>query len=358
MASTAVPPELTFTGKVMLIPHTGRLISSVISRIFTAPFTSGAKANTYLKDIVFAALRTHLAYLTPAQEQWLNGNTEAVYLDLTKHAKFQPDTDVLPSGLKVHWLGTKTAKKVIVYFHGGGYVLAAGPGHLQWLFDLQNDLSKDHSVSAIVPSYTLAPHAQYPEQLKQGVECLNWLLNDLKKKPSDIILAGDSAGGNFALAVLSHVLHPHTDIAEVKLSEPLAGALLISPWSNIGTLDKVQHRNQGSDYVTPKAADRWASLFLGDKPVDNYNTPLHADSNWFSGLDSAVRDIFVWGGGGEVLIDSIDGLTKKLKEAHPRVQYFVQAGASHEDFIIDRTMGFKQKSESTKVIESWLAQIL
>lgn len=66
-----------------------------------------------------------------------------------------------------------------------------------------------------------------------------------------------------AMAVLSHLLHPHSDIPELKLPEPLAAALLISPWVNIGTKDDVVHRNQGSDYVTQAAADRWSSLFLG-----------------------------------------------------------------------------------------------
>lgn len=51
-------------------------------------------------------------------------------------------------------------------------------------------------------------------------------------------------------------------------------------------------------------------------------------------------------------------MTKKLQEVHPRVKYFVEPGASHEDFIIDKMLGYKDKSESTKVIESWLAQSL
>lgn len=185
MASTSVP-ELAWMGKLMLFPHTGRVLLSVLSRLITAPLTNGGKAKTFFKDIVFAALRTNLTYITPSQEQYLNATTESVYLDFAKKANFQPDTDVLPSGLKAHWLGPKTAEKIILYFHGGGYVLAAGPGHFQWPFDLQNDLSKDKTVSVVLPSYTLAPHAHYPEQMKQGVETLNWLLNDLKKRPSDV----------------------------------------------------------------------------------------------------------------------------------------------------------------------------
>ena len=133
----------------------------------------------------------------------MNGSTESEYLNFAKTKNFQPDTTVLSSGLKVHWLGSKTAEKVLVYFHGGtspcaprllgycllepgGYVLAATPGHLEFLYDLQNELSKTKSISVVVPSYTLAPHAQYPSQLREAAETLSWLLNDRNKKPSDV----------------------------------------------------------------------------------------------------------------------------------------------------------------------------
>lgn len=173
------------------------------------------------------------------------------------------------------------------------------------------------------------------------------------------------------------MLHPHPEVPQIKFSEPLAGAVLISPWVQFNPDEGSVKRNQNSDYVTPAAAKRWSSLFLGislthpgllfpftdlrrtgNKPLDNYNQPLNAEVDWFSGLDSKVKDIFIWGGGGEVLIDSIDAFTKKLQQAHPRVEYVVQPGASHEDFIINKLLGYKDKEEGTKVIESWVAQRL
>lgn len=129
--------------------------------------------------------------------------------------------------------------------------------------------------------YTLAPCGRYPLQLKQAAESLEWLLETQKRKPSDvsrrytldchsfakegqIVLAGDSAGGNLALALISHLLHPHPEIAsKITLSEPLAGAVLISPWTKFDTDDDSVKRNRTSDMVTATAADRWSSSFLG-----------------------------------------------------------------------------------------------
>ena len=89
--------------------------------------------------------------------------------------------------------------------------------------------------------------------------------------------------------------------------------------------------------------------------MDNYNQPILADLSWFNGLNLKVKDILVWGGGGEVLIDSIEAIGKKLKEASPSTELVVQPGAGHEDFLFDTLLGYKQKAEGTKLIESWLA---
>ena len=182
----ASSPEVTLTDKLMIVPIGARAIASALIRLITRPISGGAKANTYFKDVVFAALRTNLSLISVGTEQWINPSTESTYLDFAKKQGFQPDTDVLDSGLKVHWLGPKTAEKVLLFFHGGGYVLSCSPGHFAWLFDLQNELSKSHSISVVVPAYTLAPHGQYPTQLKQAAESLQWLLETQKKKPSDV----------------------------------------------------------------------------------------------------------------------------------------------------------------------------
>ena len=66
------------------------------------------------------------------------------------------------------------------------------------------------------------------------------------------------------MSLMSHLLHPSDEIpSKIKLSEPLAGGLLISPWVKFATDDASIERNQLSDMVTPKAAERWSSMYLG-----------------------------------------------------------------------------------------------
>lgn len=66
-----------------------------------------------------------------------------------------------------------------------------------------------------------------------------------------------------ATMLLLHQLHTHSATSKaLKLSEPLAGAVLISPWWKFKTDDDSVKRNAKSDIVTPEAANRWSSLFL------------------------------------------------------------------------------------------------
>lgn len=66
-----------------------------------------------------------------------------------------------------------------------------------------------------------------------------------------------------ATMLLLHLLHPNPAGSELRLNAPLAGAVLISPWWKFKSDDDSVERNATSDMVTPQAANRWSSLFLG-----------------------------------------------------------------------------------------------
>ncbi|KAK4969218.1 hypothetical protein LTR28_001390 [Elasticomyces elasticus] len=110
--------------------------------------------------------------------------------------------------------------------------------------------------------------------------------------------------------------------------------------------------------INAPAAEKWSRAFIGDEELDEYNQPSMAGDDWFAGLDNVVGDLLVWGGGGEVLIDSIDAMVQKLKRAFSKTEYVVEPHAAHEDFIIAVLLGYKDKQQGTVVIENWIAQRL
>ena len=115
----ASDPQVTLVDKLTLVPVAGRTIFSALYRLVTSPLSSGPKAKTYFKDVVYAALRTNLSIISVATEQWITAPSDSTYRDFAKSAKIEPDIETTSSGLKLCWLGPRTASKVLLYFHGG-----------------------------------------------------------------------------------------------------------------------------------------------------------------------------------------------------------------------------------------------
>jgi acetyl esterase/lipase len=84
-------------------------------------------------------------------------------------------------------------------------------------------------------AYILAPEGVNPTQLRQAAAALTHLIDETDRSPANIFVSGDSAGGNLGLSLLSHILHPHPDVQDVKLDAPLGGALRYSPWTGFNS---------------------------------------------------------------------------------------------------------------------------
>jgi acetyl esterase/lipase len=93
----------------------------------------------------------------------------------------------------------------------------------------------------------------------------------------------------------------------------------------------------------------------GPAPFDNYNQPVLAPADWFSGIDKLVKGILVWGGEQEVLIDSIDAIAKTLKSVSSNVEYVRSQGGAHVGWLSHKLLMISGKEESTQAIESWMA---
>jgi hypothetical protein len=103
--------------------------------------------------------------------------------------------------------------------------------------------------------------------------------------------------------------------------------------------------------------DRRARLtkLSGSAPFDNYNQPLLAPEDWFSGLDKLVKGVLIWGGEQEVLIDSIDAIAQRLKVSCSNTDYVRSQGGAHVGWLSHKLLMISGKEESTKAIESWMA---
>lgn len=160
-------------------------------------------------------------------------------------------------------------------------------------------------------TYTLTPHATYPTQLYEAVEALRYVIEDLGRSPRDIILVGDSAGGNLCLALVSHISHPSPDAPDLNITEPLKAAVLLSPWVSFRHDWPSMEHNKEKDIDRHEVTRRFAQAYLNERPTDFYTEAVDAPESWWEGAQ--VKQTLVLAGGDEVLLSPITTWVAKFR---------------------------------------------
>lgn len=255
------------------------------------------------------------------------------------------DIEALPDGTSsIMWIGDRTrAKKVVLFLHGGGYLLPLDVGHLEWC--LQTYVRAGHDlgveVAVAVLHYTLCPEGQYPLQLRQAADALGHIV-DGGLSPGDIIIGGDSCGGNLTVALMCHALHPHPGIRQIELSQPLAAAFTVSPWLSKRESGHAFDQNKYLDMVSRKIVHQSVTLTLRggsheaeEREGKGWAMPIDVDDVWFTGMSNVVRRLYVTVGQNEVLRDEGIQLAESMRNRNPDmdVRLEVREKEAH-DFIL------------------------
>lgn len=212
------------------------------------------------------------------------------------------------------------------------------------------------SISVFCLTYTLAPHATYPTQLRQAVECLRHVLDRTSHAPSSVYIGGDSAGGNLVGGVLSHIAHPHPQITPLSISENLAGAIMIAPWTMLGTDFSEQEIYSGGDLITEGVAIPWAGAYLGAAQRDYYTDLSTAPTEWYH--DFRVDSVLITGGGNEILLPIIQDFAAKFQEGFSPVELFIGPRECHVAPIYNLYLGDQSETQQGKKVKEWLKESL
>ncbi|KAJ5779356.1 Alpha/beta hydrolase fold-3 [Penicillium paradoxum] len=334
----------------------GKALGVAIWSAVTVPFRGQkAGASTY-KDMAVSFVRTLFDTASLKQVQHVLPSTFAQkgYEAHMKRQKASPRVLHLPGSTTVFWMGDPSGQKLIIYFPGGGYCLPAVPSHFSHIEALCEDIrGYNKTVGVLFLTYDLAPQAQWPRQLGQAVTVLQYAIQALGKRPSDIVLQGDSSGGNLALAILSHIAHPHPQetVPRLSLEEPLGGVLLLSPWVDFSTDYPSYQKNAHRDVISAKSLNGWAQAFLDRTVEDEYNCPVKVPVNWWRHIP--VTRIFIGAGEYEVLLDSIKQMAQKMKAEHPDTIVSIAPQEFHVEPITDFALKIPPGSQ-LKAMASWL----
>jgi len=271
--------------------------------------------------------------------------TSQAYQTWARSVKQEVLTDVLSEGAKLHWIGPRrdaSHDKVFLFFHGGGFVVPARPDYFPFLQSIQKALSVDvGEVGVAALEYSLAPDFPVPTQLRQADAALTHLLQK-GILPSNIVIGGDSAGGNLTLQLASHLLHPLASIpAPPTLSQPLAGALLISPWVAYNVDAPSYVRNEGKDLIFSRTYKFMSDLVrLGVTPeLKHHVEPATAPTSWWSGLDRVYPHVLITAGEHEGLFDEIVNASSVIGQHVKDTTTVVEPGGTHEDMIFKFGLG-------------------
>ena len=212
-------------------------------------------------------------------------------------------TPVDAGGVSAEWSVADGADqdKVILYVHGGGYVMGSAGSHR----DMTGRLSQASGGRVLSLNYRLAPEHPFPAPVDDSVAAYRWLLGQ-GMQASNIAIAGDSAGGGLALAAL---------IAIRDAGEPLpAAGIGISPWVDMeGTGESMTTRAAVDPVVQKEGLLGMAKLYLGGAdPKDPLAAPLHAN---LAGLPPLLIQV----GDAETLLDDATRITERARKADVNV---------------------------------------
>jgi len=217
-------------------------------------------------------------------------------------------------GVEAIWAYPQVAdtSRVILYTHGGGFAVGSADSHRK----MAGHLAKALGVTACNLHYRRAPEHPFPAQIEDAVAAYKALLAK-GYDPKKIVTAGDSAGGNLAVASV---------LKFRDLGLPLPGAVITySPWLDMALRGKTLQTNAGTDALVSQAIlEGMRGMFLGAKtdPLDKLANPLENDFTGFPPL-------YITCGSAETLQSDSESLHAKAKTQGVKTVLSMVPGMQH-----------------------------
>jgi acetyl esterase len=170
-------------------------------------------------------------------------------------------------------------RPVVVYFHGGGWVIGGIESHDATV----RGLAAASGVTAVSVDYRLAPEHPFPAPLDDCVAAVRWVAGnaaDLDVDPARLAVGGDSAGGNLAAVVAGQLRGTEAAPAFQLLVYPVTDGEMARP-SMVENAD-------GYFLTTATMAWFWDHYTGAGHRTDPRASPLHATDDALAGQAPAL----------------------------------------------------------------------
>jgi epsilon-lactone hydrolase len=245
-------------------------------------------------------------------------------------------TAVTAGGVAAYWLTAPGAGtgRVLLFLHGGGYEF----GSLRSHGELAARLGRAGGMRVLFPEYRLAPEHPFPAAIEDVVAAWRWLRTDQDLSARSIAVAGDSAGGGLAVALL-------VSLRDAGEALPAAAALM-SPTVDLTSsgVSMIERADQDAIF-TPVALRQMASDYLaGADPTTPLASPLFASM-------AGLPPLLVQTGTAELLLSDSERLATAAARAGVEVTLQLGEGLPH---VYQIMLGTPEAAEATEQIGQFL----
>lgn len=199
--------------------------------------------------------------------------------------------------------------RVILYVHGGAYILGSSRTHLE----LTHRLAKAAGTQALSVDYRLLPEHAYPACVDDVCDAYRYLLKS-GFSSQHIAICGDSAGGGIMLTAVMRMRDE---------GSPLPACLVgFSPWTDFtGSGESVSANARVDAMIDARLLPVLAQMILSGREAQT-NSPLFADLH-------DLPPLFLQAGSSEVLFDDSRRLALRYEEAASKVVFDPWDGMTH-----------------------------
>lgn len=200
-------------------------------------------------------------------------------------------------------------QRTVLYLHGGAYAIGSPNVYREYMAQM----ARQWKAHVAVIDYRLAPEHPFPAAVDDAIAAYQSLLES-GVPPSELVVAGDSAGGGLSLACV---------LRARELGLPMPAALVVvAPWTDLTMAGESMQKGRDDMLVTERLRAA-AADYLGDAaPTAPLASPLHADLRGLPPTLIQVTDT-------EILYSDAIRLDAALRQAGVRSDLRVWKGLWH-----------------------------
>ena len=259
---------------------------------------------------------------------------------LVTPVKVVTEESVMIEGINCEWVRPSFAHrtdKIILYCHGGGYI----SGGLGYARILAAKLASITGYEVVSFEYRLSPENRFPAAIEDATVVWNHLMY-LGYGAGDVIVAGDSAGGNLALEMCF-------GLREQNRLMPRA-LILFSPWTDMTCTNNSYKTYKDKDpLLTMEYIMSARNAYAGadaDFEADCYS-PLYGNL-------SHMPPTLIQVGSNEILRDDSERMAKRYNKCGSYAKLEVYSGGWH----VFQQMPIHKASEALTNVKIFLDEVI